>query len=92
MSKPIISVEQEKDGFTVSFLHEPSNKDALDAASCAITSAVLRAADGYLDARKKLLESFEVAEHALCNDFLENGVLSDEDIDAIAEVILNDKS
>ena len=88
----VLAVQREADGFDVTFLHNPDNKEGVDAASCAMISAVLRAADGYLGARRKLLEAFDVAEHALCRYYLEDGRLSDEDIDKIAEVILNDKS
>lgn len=92
MSEPIISVKRENDGYTVSFPVDHPKKDAMDAASCAAVCAVLRAAKGYLDASKMLLDVFKTAERSLCRYYLESGNLSDEDIDAIAEVILNDKS
>lgn len=91
MAKTILTVAQDDDGFTVSFEDSPSNEAGMNAAGCAVACSVIRASNGYLDASKKLLSVFESIESTLAEFFSHSENLSDEDIEAIAEVVLNDQ-
>ena len=91
MAKTILTVTQDDDGFTVSFIDQPTNEEGMSAAGCAVACSVIRASEGYLDASKKLLSVFKTIESSLVEFFADGEHLSDEDIEAIAEVVLNDQ-
>lgn len=90
MAKTILTVTQDDDGFTVSFVDQPTNEDGLSAAECALACSVIRASNGFLDASRKLLSAFKTAESSLVEFFSDGENLSDEDIDKIADVVLSD--
>lgn len=91
MAKTILTVTQDDDGFTVSFVDQPTNEEGMSAAGCAVACSVIRASNGYLDASKKLLSVFKTIESSLVEFFADGENLSDEDIEAIAEVVLHDQ-
>ena len=91
MAKTILTVTQDDDGFTVSFIDQPTNEEGMSAAGCAVACSVIRASEGYLDAAKKLLSVSKTIESSLVAFFADGENLSDEDIEAIAEVVLNDQ-
>lgn len=91
MAKTILTVTQDDGGFTVSFIDQPTNEEGMSAAGCAVACSVIRASNGYLDASKKLLSVFKTIKSSLVGFFADGENLSDEDIEAIAEVVLNDQ-
>lgn len=90
MEKTILTVTQDDDGFTVSFVDQPTNEEILNAAGCAVACSVIRASDGFLDAYRNLLSAFHTVESSLVGFFSDGENLSDEDIDKITDVILSD--
>lgn len=89
----LLLINKEDDGsIRIQLGDEKPHSEGIDAAGYALICAIFESSEGVLEATDRLLGVFKNLEGVLLDYYADPGNLSDEDIDKIAEVVLNDPS